>query len=304
MSTYPVAFDSTFPGYPYVDNTQFIDQTQANAWVQAIQNIETAVGYGTGGTAASPLYSAAYATTYSTMTARISALEGNVVNNSVKLNTSAGNIQSVGASNQAGSTGLAADAGHIHAGQSAATLVNIGTIFMWPASSASFPSGALQCNGQLISTATYSTLFGIISYNYGGAGGSFALPNFNDRFPIGVNSTAPSAGSTGGSTTITQANLPAHNHGASVTDSGHRHASYLDEDGAGYQGIYTTAVVSTLSLPPLYPGGTAASYSPSGPGQQHWASATTGISVSTGTIGSGAAYTPPYLGIYFLIRAI
>ena len=62
-STYPTAFDSTFPGYPYVDNTEFLDQTQANAWVSAIQNIETAIGYGGIGNPASPLYSAAYSAT-------------------------------------------------------------------------------------------------------------------------------------------------------------------------------------------------------------------------------------------------
>lgn len=306
MSSFPVAFDATFPGYPYVDEQDYVDATSANAWVAALQAIENTIGHGANGTAASPLYSAAYATTYSSITARIAALEG-TVEGGLKLNSSNTLIQSVGGANVAGSSGLAADAAHVHEGQSAGT-TTIGMVVMWPGGASNLPAGYLVCNGQLVSTSTYSALFGYLGYNFGGSAGSFALPNYNDKFPVGAGgsiSPGDPGGTGGGSRTIAANQLPAHTHSTSLTDNGHRHASYLDEDGGGYQGIYTTAVPGTLSIAPFLPGGTNASYSPSGPGQQHWASATTGISISVAAnYPAGNAYTPPYLGIYFIIRAL
>ena len=104
---FPVAFDSTFPGYPYVDATEYIDATQANAWVAAIQAIEATIGYGTAGTPASPLYSSVYATTYTTITARMAAIESNI-SGGIKINTASGNIQPVGVSNTDSGTTCAA----------------------------------------------------------------------------------------------------------------------------------------------------------------------------------------------------
>lgn len=313
MSTYPTAFDATFPGYPYIDNTQFLDQTQANAWVQAIQAIEATIGYGAAGTPASPLYSATYATTYTTVAARMAGLEATVAGG-LKLNTSAANIQAVGTVAQAGNSGLAADAKHVHPGVAAASLKQIGEVFIWPAPPNTYPAGGgtvFQCNGQLISTSTYATLFGIVGYTYGGSGGSFGLPNYNDRFPIGVGTIAASAGAVGGSTTITQNNMPVHTHVATsvVTDPTHGHASYIHEAGNQYQGIYLDPG-SSLQINLANPTGTGVSWSPGSPidpgVQNHWEYAGTGISVATTnqSAGAGAAYTQPYIGTYFLIRAL
>jgi microcystin-dependent protein len=295
MSSYPGAFDSTFPGYPYVDNTEFLDQTHANAWVAAIQAIESTIGYGTAGTAASPLYSATYATTYATVTARIAGLES-TVNALPKINASAGTIQPVGAANAAGSSGLLADAAHVHAGQSTAGLKQIGEVFMWAAGPSTFPSNCLQCNGQLVSTSTYNQLFSILGYTHGGIGGSFALPNFNDRFPIGVNSTAPSVGSTGGSTSISINNMPTHSHpaSASVNDPTHTHGIGGD---TGFRIMVTTPSSYWASTDPLYIGQAISATS-----LDH---SYTGVSVNVSTFntGGGTTYNQPFLGIYFLIRA-
>lgn len=309
-STYPTAFDSTFPGYPYVDNTEYLDQTQANAWVSAIQNLETTIGYGLVGNPASPLWSAAYNTTYSSLTARLVATEA-LVNNGVKINSSGGVIQSVGVTNQAGASGLAADAAHVHAGSaSPSSYVPIGGTIIWPGPSGTFPQNFFQCNGQLVSTTTYNALYVALGSGsvYGVSGGSFFLPNLNDRFPLGVNAVAATVGATGGSRTISTNQMPAHNHSVSVSlnDPGHRHESQLDEV-PGDEGVYTSGG-STLSLqlqtagPP-----NAVSYSPTGGGQLHWKSATTGIGVSgasSGNTGAGFNYDQPYLGVYFLIRAL
>ena len=302
---FPVAFDSTFPGYPYVDATEYIDATQANAWVAAIQAIEATIGYGTAGTPASPLYSSVYATTYTTITARMAAIESNI-SGGIKINTASGNIQPVGVSNTAGSTGLAADAGHTHSGVTAGSLKQIGEVFMWPGAPSTFPSGCFQCNGQLISTSTYSTLFGIIGYTYGGTGGSFAVPNYNDKFPIGVNSTASSVGATGGSTTITTNNLPSHSHSASGSDSGHYHQiSSPFGGGSGFQPLIGQQGFSGTWAA----GGNGSQFGAGGLGI-NWdnilqtQNATANISVSVGNTGNGAAYNQPFIGTYFLIRAI
>ena len=307
-SQYPNGFDSVFPGFPYVDFTENVTASQANAWVSAIQQIETVVGFGAVGTSANPLFSAPYATTYSTVAARLTQLETNVVGG-LKLNTSAGNIQPLGSVAAAGSTGLAADAGHVHTGIPAGGLKQIGEIFMWPGVAATFPAGCLLCNGQGISTSTFSTLFGIIAYNYGGGGATFNLPNFNNRFPIGINTTASSVvGATGGSTTITTGNLPAHNHSASYTDPTHSHPSY-NNGNVEQQGYYrapgsTLSVVTTSSAPPLSQPISCSPGAPDDPGhQQNWGPASVGISISTGNTGSGTAYNQPYIGMNFLIRA-
>ena len=310
-SQYPGGFDSVFPGYPYVDFTENVTASQANAWVAAIQALETTVGFGTAGTSANPLFSQAYATTYSTVTARIGQLETNVVNG-LKLNTAAGNIQSVGLTNAAGSSGLAADASHVHAGPASSSLKQIGEVFMWPGSAATFPANCLQCNGQGISTSTYAALFSIIAYNYGGGGATFNLPNYNDRRPVGIGTLAPSIGSSGGSNTISVSNLPAHNHPVSATDSGHVHASRLQDSDGGVtaQAIYLApgsmlSIATTNFVPPLSQPVSWSPGSPIDPGHQNsWAPATANISASSGNTGGGSNFNEPYLGTYFLIKAL
>lgn len=55
-----------------------------------------------------------------------------------------------------------------------------------PYAGLSAPGGWLLCEGQSLSTSTYSTLFGVISYTYGGTGGSFTVPDLRSRFPLGA----------------------------------------------------------------------------------------------------------------------
>ena len=54
------------------------------------------------------------------------------------------------------------------------------TIVPW--SSASVPTGFLECNGQAVSRSTYSSLFAIVASTYGGGDGSstFNVPNLSD----------------------------------------------------------------------------------------------------------------------------
>lgn len=116
-SSYPGGLDSSFPGYPYVDNTEYILSAFADAWVAAIQAIESTIGYGSGSVAANPLFSTTYPgqSPFSTITARIAYIES-VLANTVGLDESAADIQPVGATAAAGGSGFGADAKHVHVG--------------------------------------------------------------------------------------------------------------------------------------------------------------------------------------------
>jgi microcystin-dependent protein len=62
----------------------------------------------------------------------------------------------------------------------------VGTVIGF--SSTTPPTGYLAANGQSVSKTTYSSLFAVIGYFYGGSGGSFNLPNYNGRTLIGSGS--------------------------------------------------------------------------------------------------------------------
>ena len=75
------------------------------------------------------------------------------------------------------------------------------TIVPW--SSASVPTGFLECNGQAVSRSTYATLFGIVGTTYGAGDGSstFLVPNLADNVPVGKSGSKALA-STGGANTV------------------------------------------------------------------------------------------------------
>ena len=77
--------------------------------------------------------------------------------------------------------------------------VNTGIIIPW--TSASIPSGFLECNGQSVSTSTYAALFAVIAYTYGGSGASFNVPNLTDRTIVNKSNTKTLA-QTGGANTV------------------------------------------------------------------------------------------------------
>ncbi len=101
-----------------------------------------------------------------------------------------------------------------------------GTIVPW--SSASVPTGFLECDGAAVSRSTYSALFAVVGTTYGaGDGGStFNLPNLADNVAMGKSgtkalastggaNTVASSGSVGGSTanaSLSTAQLASHNH--------------------------------------------------------------------------------------------
>ena len=102
------------------------------------------------------------------------------------------------------------------------------TIVPW--SSASVPSGFLECAGAAVSRSTYSALFAIVGTTYGAGDGSstFNLPDLQDNTPVGKSgtkalastggaNTVSSTGNVGGSTanaSLSIAQLAAHDHAA------------------------------------------------------------------------------------------
>lgn len=94
----------------------------------------------------------------------------------------------------------------------------IGTIKMWAGNFA--PKDWAFCDGSILQVSSNKALFSIIGSKYGGDGQTtFALPNLQARFPMGV-SGSYALGTTGGNNSVAlQANnLPAHNHTLNVSN--------------------------------------------------------------------------------------
>ena len=104
----------------------------------------------------------------------------------------------------------------IPADNSAGGFVPIGTVLTYASSSA--PSGWLLADGTAYATTTYSSLFAIVGYSYGGNGTStFAVPNLSGKVAVGYGSattTYDTMGETGGEDkhVLTVAELAAHTH--------------------------------------------------------------------------------------------
>ena len=162
-----------------------------------------------------------------------------------------------------------------------------GALLMWPTASA--PSGYLLCDGSSVSTSTYANLYSVIGYTFGGSGGSFSLPDYRGKSPLGVSSSYTLA-STGGSA---DAIVVSHTHTATstVTDPGHNHNFYYPNTGYSLGGG---------------PAGAVANQSSSAFLTTPIANATTGITVATTNTSTGASGTnanlQPYLAINFIIK--
>lgn len=87
----------------------------------------------------------------------------------------------------------------------------VGSIMLFAGTTA--PAGVwMLCRGQTLATSEYPTLSAICGYRYGGAGGTFNLPDLRARFPIGVDPAVvdvDETGKTGGTITVP---VPQHAH--------------------------------------------------------------------------------------------
>jgi microcystin-dependent protein len=153
----------------------------------------------------------------------------------------------------------------------------VGSVMMWTTNTP--PSGWLLCDGTSVLTSAYAALFGVVGYTFGGSGGSFTLPDFRNRFPVGSGDSYALAG-TGGSK---DAVVVSHNH--TLTDPGHVHAqggTALNIASGNYvQGGDTNQVPYNTT---------------------NTATATTGITLASAGVSGTNANLPPYLALRFIIK--
>ena len=168
------------------------------------------------------------------------------------------------------------------------------TIVPW--SSASVPSGFLECDGSAVSRTTYATLFGIVGTTYGVGDGSttFNVPDLADNVPVGKSNnkalastgganTVAATGNVGGSTanaTLSTAQLASHTHPSSL--SGTAGPSLPSGLTAGYDFRNTT-----INNPFTNAAG-------SGSGHSHNMSATFS--------GDSTSVIQPYLALIYIIK--
>jgi hypothetical protein len=146
-------------------------------------------------------------------------------------------------------------------------------------------------------TSTGTTIpTGVISLWYGSIGsvptgwylcdGSNGTPDLRDRFVVGAGSTY-SVAATGGATTATLVlnNLPAHTHTATVTDPGHLHTYERPSIGSAAGGGGSNAIFQ-------YP-------------TANTSTATTGITVSNASTGSGTSFSVlnPYYALAYIMKS-
>ena len=189
------------------------------------------------------------------------------------------------------------------------------TIVPW--SSASVPTGFLECNGQAVSRSTYSALFAIISTTYGTGDGAstFNVPDLQDNVAVGKSGTKNLA-STGGANTVANSgnvgtninvtgNVGGSTGNATLSTAQMPSHSHIQKNAPG-QGNPTGA----NTFQKFQYGGTATN-SPisthtdgSGTGHSHTMSATfTGSGNATSSFtGSANSVLQPYLTIIYIIK--
>lgn len=164
------------------------------------------------------------------------------------------------------------------------------------------PAGWLLCDGTAVSRATYSALFGVIGTAFGAGDGSttFNLPNMQDRFPVGAGG-AHARGTSGGSRTITVANLPAHTHAIdhdhaafnTGADGGHDHSANSNSADGTSSSVYRTAASSGLT--------TTRNLIQSDSEHVHSINVPPYAGAS-GSTGGGTDFDPPYVAVNYIVK--
>ena len=169
------------------------------------------------------------------------------------------------------------------------------TIVPW--SSASVPTGFLECNGQTVSRSTYSALFAIVGTTYGAGDDSstFAVPNLGDNVPVGK-SNNKALGSTGGANTVAATgNVGGSTANATLSEAqlaSHSHSRTFISGSFG-NGPYINANPNQTANPPFISNKNS-SNTGSGSGHSHNMSAT--------FTGDSTSVIQPYLTVIYIIK--
>jgi len=225
-----------------------------------------------------------------------------------------------------------------------ASALPLGGIIMWAGADDALPTNCLLCDGSAISRTTYSTLFALLGTTFGAGDESttFNLPNMVDKFVVGAGGTYSRA-DTGGSATVNsehQHTVSNHTHTTpALYHSGGTHThivnSHTHPAGSLMAAVYTrfgrtytlevggsfTATHSTNAnssqlnnyTPCTYTAvhGTSGASAP----ETGFSSAANDTHAAQSTSSSGGGNTsiagsstlenrPPYVGIYFIIKAL
>ena len=167
------------------------------------------------------------------------------------------------------------------------------TIIPW--TSASVPTGFLECNGQAVSRSTYSALFAIIASTYGGGDGSstFNVPDLQNNVTIGKSNNKALA-STGGANTVTSTgNVAGSTANATLSES--QLASHSHSGGLDFPGPLGPPQASN------FPGGgqptsTASNTTSTGSGNGH------SHNMSANFTGDATSVLQPYLTVIYIIK--
>jgi len=169
------------------------------------------------------------------------------------------------------------------------------TIVPW--STASVPSGFLECNGQAVSRSTYATLFGIVGTTYGSGDGSttFNVPNLQDNVAVGK-SNNKTIGSTGGANTVTSGGNISGSVGGSTANATLSTAQLASHSHSG--GI--AQIVLTAPNPSVSNAVNSGSTGSAGSGGGH--SHNMSANFSGNFAGNATSVVQPYLTVMYIIK--
>lgn len=131
------------------------------------------------------------------------------------------------------------------------------------------PNGWYICNGRSLSTVSFSDLFSVIGYTYGGSGVNFSIPDMRGRVAVGAGSnpelTSRTLGTTGGeeSHTLTASEMPSHTHSSNAIGGS---VGLVRSTGSN---TASGSLDNTSNEPDLYASPVALSINSSGSGQSH-----------------------------------
>ena len=169
--------------------------------------------------------------------------------------------------------------------------INTGIIVPW--SSASVPSGFLECDGSNVSRSTYSALFAVVGTTYGAGDGSttFGLPDLQNNIPVGSSNTK-AVGSTAGAENVASSGnvsitAEAANHSLSIAElASHAH-------GRGGTRVHDGNAEGPRFVSPRNSHGSAGS----GSGHSH------NVTVNAASVtGDATSVLQPYLATLYIIK--
>jgi microcystin-dependent protein len=180
-----------------------------------------------------------------------------------------------------------------YSGASLTGIEGIPTATIIPWSTASVPTGYLECNGQAVSRSTYSALFAIVGTTYGAGDGSstFLVPDLSNNIAVGK-SNNKALGSTGGAETTT----PTGNIGgstANATLSTAQLASHGHNTGV-FAGSTRMWKFANPRFSPAAKNGSATGNAGSGGGHSH--------NMSANFSGDATSVVQPYLTVIYIIK--